>query len=210
MDTEWKQYQDKSGIKLFLRPISGLSFYECKATTMIDSRIEVLGMVLRNIPAFTLWLPSCKESIIVQQFDENNYITYYIQHAPWPFKNRDAVFRVSTTIDWDLGKVTVSFEAINEPRVRLRDDCVRMSQMKGKWILDYVDREHTEVTFDIMSDPGGNVPAFLANMIIKRYPFTALCNLKEMAKKKIYIKSAAESHESVLIDQYVREGKLKK
>ena len=209
-ENEWKLYRDEDDIQLYRRSVKSSNFDEFKGVTVVNARIEVIGMVLRDLPAYSKWMAGCKKLVVIEKFDENNMITYYVQKTIWPVTDRDVVLETVTKIDWESGRFAVELISIEDSRVPPKENLVRMAKMIGKWLVEYIDREHTRVTFIFTSDPAGSLPASLVNDNMKNFPYHTLRGMKRIVKEKKYIEAADRSQEKEILEKYIAEGRFKK
>lgn len=199
---EWQFSKSVDGIQIYTKTIDNSKISEFKGITIVDARIEVVGMVLRDISAYTQWMSGCMESRIIEKFDENNLITYYTQETPWPVQNRDVVIKATTQIDWERGSVIVNFQSIEDVRMPPTEKFVRMNEMRGEWQLKYVDRTHTKITFLLKLDPAGAIPAFMVNSSNNNFQYHTLLNLKKMVTQQKYLDAANQSKDREMIEKY--------
>jgi len=83
---------------------------------------------------------------------------------------------------------------------------VRMPSFYSLFTLEWVDREHTRVTFMIDPDLGKGVPTGIANSTIKNIPFKTLKNMMKMAKLSKYIEAAKTSKYNKMAEEFVKAG----
>ena len=204
----WTLKKDSEGIKVFTRP-SKISMDEFKGVVTLTAKLETVAAVLRDVAANTQWVADCKDSKVLKKIDENNLYIYYVQYNPWPVDNRDAVIKVTTTMDFNVGKVIVKMQSTSETTHALCEDCVRMT-LNGSYILEYIDREHTRVTYENASNPNGSISASLASSASVDLPFRTMQGLKKMVAQKKYIDAGALTNDKKLIEKAILEGKLKK
>jgi len=204
----WSQVDDKDGIRVYTRPIPGVDFDEFKGVTVVHARIEVLGMVLRDIPRFPDWFAECKEASVVEKFDDNNVILHFIQDAPWPVSDRDVVLKINTEVDYPNGRAVISMKAVDDSRVPPKPGRVRMKSMTGRFVLEYLSREKTRVTYVIRADPSGSLPGALANSASKGYPHTTLKGMRRVARRQKYVDLADASKDKAAIERLIAEGAL--
>ena len=86
---------------------------------------------------------------------------------------------------------------------------VRMPSFHSVWTLDWIDREHTRVTFMIDPDLGAGLPKGIANGKIKDTPIKSLKKLMKMVKNPKYIEAAKTSKYNKLIEEGIKNGFLK-
>lgn len=179
----WKEEFRKEGISVFTRPVEGSSLNEFKGEALINADLEVCRRVIDDTEKHTVWRPDCIESIQISKKGTTK-IEYSRTKAPWPVSDRDVL--VKTVIDESKEKVVYNFTGVNDPNlVPLKDGVVRITQITGKWIFARKGKD-TLVTYQAKIDPGGSLPAWLANSTAVDQPFKSLQGLKEMVKKPEY------------------------
>jgi len=199
---QWEQYKEKEGILLYKRSVPGSKMKEFKGVTVMNTKIETIIMILEDFSSYPRWMYGCKEITLVRELDEDNRVIYYIQKTPPLVKDRDVVLRTSNVRDWDACSITVYIYSIRDPEIPLQQKYTRMEKLMGRWFIQDMNREKVKVSFQIMADPGGSVPAFLANSKIGKMPFRTLRKLKEIAKEKKYIEAGCNSGVSEAINEY--------
>ncbi len=206
---EWRLSNKSEEVWVYTRPSDTCSFDEFKGITVIDAGIDVLGMVLQDIPAFPLWMSDCQKSPIIERNGRNDYIFYFVQKMPWPVKNRDMVLQARTTIDWKAGYFQVDFHSIDDSRLPPGSDYVRM-KVVGRFLLEYIERHKTQVTYWIQADPAGYMPAVVANMISRKIPYETLIGMREMVKDSRYHHMADNSVDKQDLETALRNNSVKK
>ena len=71
-ENNWKLTLRKNGVAVYTRPAKDSVFDEFKGVVVINANIDVLEMVLRDIPAFPLWMSGCKASPVIEEIDKKN------------------------------------------------------------------------------------------------------------------------------------------
>ncbi|MCP4403145.1 MAG: hypothetical protein GY801_38295, partial [bacterium] len=209
IESDWEFLQETDGIRLYRRDVPGMNFDAFKAEAIVNARIEVIGLILRDVPAYPEWMPTCKQIQIIEKFDEQNFIIHQINKTPWPLKNRDIVIKAGTTIDWENGIFRVDLQAIEDQRVPPDPSHVRVTTMNGHWHVTYLDRERTRVSYMMSVDPGGSLPKSMANKSLRGGPLTMLQNLRTIMKDPIYLETAHQSEDRKMIEEYIKLGFLR-
>lgn len=208
-DDGWRLSKKHNEIWVYTRPSPTCGFDEFKGITIIDARIEVLGIVLKDIPSFPLWMSDCQKSYILEQNGKNDFIFHFVQTLPWPVKNRDMVLQARSTIDWKAGYFQVDFHSVDDGRIPTSDDYIRM-KVVGCFLLEYIEREKTQVTYIIQADPSGFMPAVVANLISRKIPYETLLRMREMVKYNRYRKWADESEEKKDLEKALDHNEVRK
>ncbi len=181
-ESSWQLTLNKNGVAVYTKPAKGSVFDEFKGVVIIDANIDILEMILRDIPAFPLWISGCKASPIIEEIDSNNYIFYFVQGLPWPLNDRDTAMKAKADFDRKNGYYSVNFHSINDKRIPVKNDLIRM-KMEGGFILKRIDNNHTMVTFFIKAYPGGSIPGIIANIFSREIPYETLLSMKNIAQK---------------------------
>ena len=97
----------------------------------------------------------------------------------------------NTVIDPESGIITTYVNAIQEPLVPVSEDLVRLTYMHCRLIYEPVLKNRSRVTCFLKIDPGGNIPNFFVNFMMKKWPYKTLYEARILAKNEKYIKAAA-------------------
>ena len=97
---------------------------------------------------------------------------------PWPVTNRDLVANTKIASD----PVTMERTYIAEPLLNVipeKPDNVRIKKYHQKWTIQPLVNGNVHVILEGFIDPGGNVPAWIYNMIVPETPFKAIKSLRD-------------------------------
>ena len=67
-----------------------------------------------------------------------------------------------------------------------KKDMVRIMQSTGKWVVSLQADQTLKAVYTLLTDPGGNVPAWLVNLFIADGPMESFRKLKEHLKQPAY------------------------
>ena len=161
-----------------------MSFKEFKSSMVIEGTLEQFLSVLYDVEALPSWGHNVKKASLVSRQADTIQVYYAEAQAPFPYKNRDGVYL--NRFIWNLGERTLLVE-IEMPGdlIPVKDNLVRMKGY-GSWTVEQLNGGKLEITFQMQMDPGGNIPAWLANMFAGDTPYHTLLGLREAMKKKEY------------------------
>lgn len=174
----WELKKDKDGIKIYTRSIEGLSFKEYKGETTIPnvSVTDVLNVIF-DVKNYDKLFPDISGQKKLKDLGKYHSIHYVIIHTPWPVSDRDNVAEMNATIAEDGKSAHVSI--VSRPDyIPLKKGLVR-ADGKGFWELKETSGGNVNVTYQYRGNPGGSVPAWLANSFVVSQPFKTLLNLKK-------------------------------
>lgn len=204
---QWKLADTEDGCQIYTSVVAGRDYIASKATCVIAARIEVIGMVLRDIANYPEWMQDCKETKILKVVDDVNdvFVFWFRQHITL-LTDRDMVIKSKTIISTEKGQNLIFADATNEIPYDPGKGYVRMPSFHSLFILEWIDREHTRVTFMIDPDLGKGIPVGIANNTIKSTPFKTLKKMTKMVKLSKYVESAKISKYNKFAEEYVKAG----
>jgi START domain len=176
----WNLVKDEAGIKVYTKTESGSKYKAFKADMQVSCKIENIVEVLKNTDSINKWVVNCKGVKLLKTEDNDQY--YYIETSlPLPFENRDMVYRFQY-LEINSGQVRVIVTGIPE-YIQPEEGIVRMVKADGYWLLTSIDTNKTAITYQMHVEPGGLIPAWLANPFIKNVPFSTFKELRNIVQK---------------------------
>jgi len=183
-DSTWELKKDKDGIKLFTKHEEGYPLKAIKAETVFNASLETCIAVLRDIDHLIELFPDCEKVVKVNQ-DATSQIHYLQLKAPWPVTNRDGAFKLNYAYDSKLGTVFIEAKMAADA-YPAQDGYIRLNKGSGTWKFKRIDATHTSLEYYYLGDPGGNIPAWVANSVIEESPYRMLVNYHKLVKLERY------------------------
>ena len=180
----WDLKKDKNGIKAYTKAVEGSTMKAIQAKTEFNCSLETCLAVLRDIPHLIELFPDCEKAVKVSQ-TETDQIHYLHLKAPWPVADRDATFQLEYSYDASeqAAIIKATTGAAEYPEQK---GLVRLTEGGGTWKFTRVDESHTSLDYFYHGEPGGNIPAWLANSVVEENPFKMLLNFHELVKLERY------------------------
>jgi hypothetical protein len=183
---EWKLKKSKAGIEVFVRDVAGSKLKEFKGVmTLSGTRLQALVAAFDDTSTYTMWMHECIEARLLKKISLRERISYTVTHAPWPVSDRDLVTRSVVSQDLKTLAVTIQMTGLGDymPKVAKR---VRVPMMNGLWVFKPLETGDIVVMYQLHSDPGGDLPAGLANMASVDLPYYTLLKLRDFIKQPKY------------------------
>lgn len=174
----WELRKDDSGIQVYLQDVSDSDFKAFRGEMTVQVTLHRALSHLLDPAAMTEWLKDCSESELLQRIADDEFIVYQRSDAPWPVSDRDYVYHSRIEQDSETYTVSIVFDALAQADQRT-DECVRVTKMTGHWRLRPISSNTLHVQYQIQADPGGSLPAWLANQFVVDQPFDTLRNLRQ-------------------------------
>ncbi len=178
----WKLEKQKDGISVYLSDVQGSSFKAVKVECTLTGTYAKLISLLTNVSQFSKWIYNNKSSNLLKQNTPLDFIYYSETHMPWPLSNRDAVIHLQIKTD-SLPRflsITGNGEPDLFPRMISR---VRVPHYKANWKVTMPTAKTIQISYLLEIDPGGSIPAWIANSFADKGPYGTFSNIAEQLKK---------------------------
>lgn len=171
--SDWKLEKSSKGIEVFTRRVEETTIKEFRARVIIKSEMEKITEVVEHVKYHPDWMYGLKSADVL---NEEPKILQYVRSAPFPFTDRYVIMHSITEASGDSCRITL--EHSDYPASPDVDGLVEIVYIKGYWLLTKIDDHTTSVTYQFVTDPGGNLPDWLVNSFIVKTPFLTLKNLR--------------------------------
>jgi START domain len=178
----WKLEKDKNGIKVYSSDMPNSSFKAVKVECTLTGSYTKLVSILTKVPQFSNWIYNTKLSKLVRQTTPLDFVYYSETHLPWPLSNRDAVIHLRIKTDSLPRVLTISGSSVTDlvPEIPGK---VRVSQYAANWKVTMPTAKTIKIYYVLELNPGGSIPAWVANSFSDKGPFETFSNLAELLKK---------------------------
>lgn len=189
-ESEWQLRKDSDDIKVFTRSLEGTDFDAFRGEVVLNTSLSTLMAVHTDVAYVKEWMKDCEESELLSELTPTGYTAYFKTDSPWPVKDRDYALRYNISQDPEDYSVTLSFTT-EMGLVPQSDDCVRITKLSGFWKMTPLKNNASEepqvqVVYQVEADPGGSVPAWLANSFVVDQPYESLKKLRKRVKMDKY------------------------
>lgn len=163
-----------------------------KAVTTVRSSLSGLVALLLDTTAAPQWVFRTSRIELLRRDDRAQTFTVRAETDFWPLQDRDVV--INGRIAQDPASLVVVIDSQSAPpgQYPIRDEFVRMPNMRGHWEFRPLGNGLVEVTMTGIADPGGAIPGFLVNLVIKETPYQTLLGLRRLVGQPRYQQSHLE------------------
>ena len=183
-DEDWKLVKNKDGITAYTRNVEGSDVKQVKVKTKLKTSLSALVAIVRDVSSHKNWIYRCTKAKKLKNISETEHYYYNESEAPWPVSNRDIITHAFIKQDKNTKIVTITSTGIPNYMGEI-DGIVRIKKLKALWTFIPKDNGTVELTFHLLVDLGGGLPAWVVNMAIADGPFETVQNMiKEVQKEK--------------------------
>jgi len=190
-DNSWDLKKDADGIKVYTRKISTSDFKELRCQFRVEASLSAIVNLLTDVDHFPDWIYKCIEANEIRKVNPVEGYSYQLFDAPWPLDDRDIVTFGKVLQDQKTKVVTVS-SVVNTTLFPEKKGIVRIKKFHSKYTLTPSGNGWVEVDYEMGSEPGGIVPAWLVNLVAVKGPFETHKRLIELLEKPEFSKAKLE------------------
>ena len=185
---------DKDGIKVYIFGKDSPNIASFRAVTHIDASMDSVLAVMFDNKNCKDWVHACKNSFIINDVSFNERYHYQSLAIPFPFKNREFIFRsVMKQNVVDKSVTILMFSAADYCHQNQSAQCqevnqsglVRVKRSIGMYKLK-VEGRGTTISWVQYTDPAGKLPNWLVNQFVAQTPYHTFKNLAEKVKEEKY------------------------
>lgn len=171
---QWKLVSERDGIKVYMAHSdeSRVKTFRGVMDVEIDD-IYSLPALADDYEFYSRWLYLISELSEVRKRTAQDRDVLVRTRLPWPVADRDA----GLALVFHQDPKTLSFGYALKARagiIPVNDKYVRIPEMVGHFNVTPLGGKKVRIDFEVLLDPGGYIPAFLANFILKDIPYQSL------------------------------------
>ncbi len=175
--TEWDRQLDDKGIQIWIASAQDSNFKKFKGIVQIKAPIDEVVSLIQDTEQLPDWYYNTVTAKRLKTPEPNQLLKYTVTKTPWPVTNRDSVVMGTKTIS-ENGTVTITLEG-RPDEYPLQENLIRVQKLTGYWIITPITPSRTQVEFMLATEPGGEIPSWLANSMVIDMPFYTLRNLRK-------------------------------
>lgn len=178
-EPDWKLKKEGDGIKVFVAGAETSEYKQFKVEAEIAATPREIVDAVTDLENNYKWFYGVEKGEMIESYTKYNYLFKQVVEVPFPFQDRQVV-QLCTVKELAGGAIRIDLEHKNKA-IPEDDDYVRMPFAVGYWVLTPKGNK-TVVEYSFLADPGGNIPAWLANQFIVDNPFKTIKALREFLK----------------------------
>lgn len=162
MANDWELVHKADNLRVSKRDYAGSALDEIKGVVRVKASLNALMALLKDAPFNQHWVFRSGGARILEESGHAQAYVYGVVDAPLPMSDRDTVVRFDYAQDPRTKDIIVTITNFPDFIAPVAEH-VRVPEMGGFWGLKPEAGGWVEVTYQIHGDPGGWIPAWLAN-----------------------------------------------
>lgn len=179
---KWKLIDERNGIKTYEKIKSDSGLVAFRGEILIPASLKKIATVLDDDQLQKEWVDSLVEMREISRKNEFEHIQYNQTKVPWPFQNREFVFRVIARANMNPPTLLIHMKSINDTSVPNADGVVRGEIINSYYYLKEIKGlTATKMIVEMEVDPKGAIPLWLVNLSQKNWPHNTLQAVKKIS-----------------------------
>jgi hypothetical protein len=115
---------------------------------------------------------------MVEKKSDNELVYYSEVAAPWPLSNRDFYSDTKIWMDSSTKQLRISSCSVAN-KYAIKEHVVRIPFLKAEWVVSMICPSKIHIEYVLVWNPGGSIPAWVANMFSTSGPYKSFAQLKK-------------------------------
>ena len=180
--SKWKLISDELGVQTYEKVSSNSGLVAFRGETLISAPLKKIATILNTDSFQKDWVDSFVESKILSKKDELERIEYNQTSVPWPFQNRDFVFKSVSKLNVRPPTALITMQSLTDPAMPPRVGIVRGEMIHSYYYLKEIPGINaTKMVVEMEVNPKGEIPMWLVNLSQKGWPQNTLLALKKLS-----------------------------
>jgi hypothetical protein len=179
-DCVLKKDQDK--IKVYSCKVEDSKFKTVRAEFELNASIDEYLAIVTDVGNYKEWHYRVVNPRLLNKISDTELIYYTQVSAPWPVSNRDLILRQKLERNTSTKALTVTLESMAD-YLPTTKNVVRVPASYSKMTLTPIGNSKLKVEYFIEVDPGGQMPAWVVNLVSTQAPYETFKNLMDRLEK---------------------------
>lgn len=174
----------RGDVTVYVKPVPGNPLKAFKGIIEVPQPMLSVMAVMGDIDRYPEWVFQCSGAEMRPDEWGRDVIRILIQGI-WPVSDRDGVARSTIKQNPETLAITIHSRDVDDV-FPPQDGYVRLPGLDNTFLMEPLDDGWTRITFQTFVDPGGYIPAWLANLVATRAPTYSLTRMAVLLKEERY------------------------
>ncbi|MDX1694900.1 MAG: hypothetical protein R3208_14130 [Ketobacteraceae bacterium] len=178
-DHSWRLDKHKHGIRVYTRHQPGSYYRAYRAEMTLEGDMAPYLALFEDVSGYRDWMHTTIISELIEQpADDEKHI--YMVNRNFPIADRDYYARLKTCRD-EQGDIRVHWDLLERP---LHGGRIRVEKLNALITMEPLDKRRFRASLQGHFEPGGKVPALLANALVTDMPFHTFLKVRKLAASR--------------------------
>lgn len=188
LDDSWRLVSDRNDIRVYMRHRDHSRLKTFRGITHLTlPDAHALAAVLNDYGTYPRWLHFVNNAEEIRRESELHRYLRFTTLLPWPLANREAVLKAQVVPFLATPEPYLEVQLTSAPdQLPLNNRYLRFPEIEGLIGVRSLGNDQFEVTYQLVLDPGGYIPAWLANILLRDAPYFTLERLRRIVYRPEY------------------------
>ena len=180
----WKKISDQDGVRTYEERKPEHDVVAFRGEITMSTTLKRIATILRDEKIRKKWIDALKENKTLEQTSPLEQVDYNHTNVPWPFQDRDFVYRAKIKVEQGPPQaLLIVMASVDTPMQPEKKGIVRGQVLHSFYYMKEIPgaESKTEVVIEMALDPKGAIPMWMVNLTQKRWPHHTLLALKKLA-----------------------------
>lgn len=177
--SQWKMVKERDNLKVFTMKPAESKFKAVRIEAKVEASLSAVVRALEDIDAHKEWVMRADQAFLVEEIDEATFVYYVSIDMPMTLANRDLVVYYERFQDPNTQTVQTRSYALPE-HIPSKEGYVRIPYFDSTYTLTSTEDGWVEIAYEVVMDPGGSLPAWVANLAATKGPITSITGLLDL------------------------------
>lgn len=185
----WTLISDREGIQVYFRHGEQSRLKTFRGVTRIHQPDEFAAIaMMEDYDSYPRWLHMIDHA---EELGRDGPLTRWIRittRLPWPLQNREAIVRSQVIQKVSPEEESLTILNTNAPDyIPPNPDYVRFPEVYSRMTARRLGNDEHELVYEVVLDPGGYIPDWLVNLLMRDTPFFTLQKIRRMMADPAYL-----------------------
>lgn len=173
-----EEKKNEEGIQVFLCETVDSPFKTVSVNFTAKATLKQYAAGVLDVTNYPTWQTNTINPHILEIRNKQEMIYYCEVDTPWPIAHRDLIFRLKMSQEATTKVLTVTLTQL-PAYIPEKKGVVRIPQAHTVLTVTPIDKNTVSVNYVIHVDPGGEIPAFIANLFSTQTPWKTFHNYRD-------------------------------
>ncbi len=182
--------KDEEGIYVYLCDNDSSNFKTIIVELDVPATLSQYAAAVLDVNSYLQWQYNMLQIKVLEKVSPTEFYYYSEVETPWPITNRDFIFHLKMWQEPDTRILKVEMHGVPD-FIPKKKNKVRIPSSHSMLTVTPTGPDSVHVRYVLDIDPGGEVPAWIANMFAAQAPWQTYYNLRnrliKQGKKRIKV-----------------------
>lgn len=173
--------KDVDSIRVYVKDNPN-GYLSVRMTLNIRGSVASLREQLQNVDGYTDWVYRCASATRLSEPGDSSLVYRVTTDVPFPLKDRELTVR-----SWQKVDAAGAFHSRSSALASATadDHYATIHYFESSWKATPVTPKNLRIEYEVATEPGGEIPAWLYNLAVEQGPLQTMKNLRSLVEEGV-------------------------